>query len=563
MNLKTKENETRLFLFIILSCTVAVLIFISGKGFNWGDEGLYAVMSNPQQQIRFTPVNCDVFFKILYKYSNYTFDIRGLRLLRIALTFAGSFFLFLGTDQLARRIRPESYNRQTYFLFVILIGFLSGYTFTIQTPGYNEFSLLGIQVFFGSILTLMLKEKLNVFELLIFIVFTCFGFLLIYISKPTGIPFIIAFCGLVLLFDFRLAAIYRMVAVWIAIIAMVVFFPISNDVSISSQYQVYQILRRSGVSHSVYNIFLNLFLGITYLVISFGAGFFLFRFFKRSLYFFYAFVLLVVLLYIFDFTNFYHSYSRIENFYKVYFSSRLNYSITLLFGFCYGGLIREIKQNYDRNFFLLLSIPPVLFLASFFGTDGSFLGFFPKALQFFAISFLVFSIPRKEYAVLLASGFLFVKFMVSFLILNPTNQEPLDKQTYQISYGKDLKSSVYVDSVSYANQSLFTKIVSKYETPFVIGFDRLESYIYLANKRYPGSYLWGDEDLKDYFTFRFNSPDSVILVVKDKQMGKLLPYLKAYNIQAYDSQFIPTSRYMGSQFTFYICNKTDKQKLNP
>lgn len=545
----------------ILCLIILILLIISNKGFDFSDEGLYAIMTNPRQSITFSPINYDIIFKILNEHFKYTFDIQGLRLLRIVFTFIGSVFFFLGVRQIYSKLKLEYITVLDQFLFVIIAGFISSYNLTIQTPGYNEFSLIGVQVFAGSFIVLMMKNKVNVYEHIFFALSVLAGFILLLLTKPTGIPFVIIFSFLLLLKSEKRNKIFWFLSVWLLIVIVVLFFPLADRVSIKNYYNIFRTFSKNSTSHSFHSLFINILKGIIPLLLFFIFGYLYAGyknvFLKKRGHLFITISLLIVIVVLFvDFKRAFALYSTVRNFYSIYFFSRLNYCLSFLFVFFFAFMTKVKNIRYDKSFILIFLIPPVLFFAIYFGADGSLLITFPRAFQFLIISaYLLFPLKKPGKVILILSiGFL-LKFIISFFVLKPYNQEAIVNQKIPFAYGKNHNSIIYLDSLQYKNQKLFHSIISAYNTPYIVGFDILEGYIYLADKVYPGSFLWGDEDLKNYFNIKFNFPESFVLVICRGQEDKLIPYLSKYDFRLYDSKEIVVYSNVVNKFNFYFCKK--------
>ena len=68
-----------------LISVIAILFIFSSRGFDFTDEGLYALLSNPNQENRSITINYDIIFKYLYQYFGITLNLIELRLLRVIL----------------------------------------------------------------------------------------------------------------------------------------------------------------------------------------------------------------------------------------------------------------------------------------------------------------------------------------------------------------------------------------------------------------------------------------------------------------------------------------------
>ena len=55
-----------------LISVIGILIVFSCRGFDFTDEGLYALLSNPNQENTSNIINYDIIFKYLYQYFGIT-----------------------------------------------------------------------------------------------------------------------------------------------------------------------------------------------------------------------------------------------------------------------------------------------------------------------------------------------------------------------------------------------------------------------------------------------------------------------------------------------------------
>lgn len=542
-------------LVLLLISTIYILLYFSNKGFDLTDEGLYAIVTNPEQSITMSAINYDLLFKFIARYLDYSFDIQGLRLLRICMNLIGAGTLFLGVLQFISKTDEDTTGRVSYLIFVILLSFYSSYNFPIQTPGYNELAFFAVQIFAGSFLIIILKGQLSFLEFLVCSVSSAIGFVILYVTKPTGVPFIFAFSALLLLFKLNRISSLRFAVVWTIILILIIYFPLDERVTLDNYFKIFSIINKSSTTHSIFNILFNLIIGFSFLSIAFFCGFYYKNYLNKPRVILVLIVLSIIVI-IADFHRVVLLYSNLKNFYSAYFFTRINYACALAFSASCGFLLNRHHEFNWKSFSLFLLIPLNLFMAIYFGTNDSFLSSFPKAFQFYFIAFfLVFPVSKRNSLYLIISIVLLVKFIIVFFILHPFNQEALYKQNRPLVYGKNSTSKIYLDSITLHNQILFTKAVSARSTKFVVGYQRMEGFIYLSGKVYPGSFLWGEEDLDAYFKYRFNHPDTFILVVDRSEFHKLSTYLNRYQIELYYSVKMLAYRKTKIEFSFYLCKR--------
>lgn len=78
-----------------LSSVIAILIIFSSRGFDFTDEGLFALLSNPKQENNSSLINYDILVRYLYQYFDIILNLIELRLLRVILVILGSFYLII------------------------------------------------------------------------------------------------------------------------------------------------------------------------------------------------------------------------------------------------------------------------------------------------------------------------------------------------------------------------------------------------------------------------------------------------------------------------------------
>ena len=134
----------------LLNKTLATFTFISlllillgiNRGFDFSDEGLYALLAVPEQQNIAGIFNYDLFFKLFFKLTGLEFGIVGLRLLRLTTYVIAAFSLtvFWRNFKAAEQIQLNTY-------FISFLGLIAGYAFLPQSLSYNS-----LTVFWASLL---------------------------------------------------------------------------------------------------------------------------------------------------------------------------------------------------------------------------------------------------------------------------------------------------------------------------------------------------------------------------------------------------------------------------
>lgn len=123
--------------FVFLFISLGFILFGINKGFDWSDEGMYALLAIPEQENQAGIFNYDLFFKLLHQWTGIEFGLIGLRALRL-------FTCFIGAAAMTGFWK--NFNQETSLSFQVfqlsLIGILGSYAFLPQTFSYNSITLL-------------------------------------------------------------------------------------------------------------------------------------------------------------------------------------------------------------------------------------------------------------------------------------------------------------------------------------------------------------------------------------------------------------------------------------
>lgn len=123
--------------FVFLCISLGFILFGINKGFDWSDEGMYALLAIPEQENQAGIFNYDLFFKLLHQWTGIEFGLIGLRALRL-------FTCFMGAAALTGFWK--NFNQETSLSFQVfqlsLVGILASYAFLPQTFSYNSITLL-------------------------------------------------------------------------------------------------------------------------------------------------------------------------------------------------------------------------------------------------------------------------------------------------------------------------------------------------------------------------------------------------------------------------------------
>ncbi len=314
-------------------------------------------------------------------------------------------------------------------------------------------------------------------------------------------------------------------------------------------------MRESSTSHSFSNLFKNLRNGSLVLLITFFLGYFNLQIKKISIYLKLVFILIIGAAITYDCYQFITNNQRVLNLFAYYITVKINYIISIALAFYYGIKMSSISRDDRLINIFLFSLSVLLCLSIYFGTDNYLMYIFPKAFVFFILALIpIYKDKIKPFHYFLILLLLF-KFFFNLIFFNFYLRKSMFSQTHLLKYGRSNSSKIYVDDIFLKNQLVFNKQINKYSEKFVLGLDRLETYIYLSGKVYPGSILWADEDLQDFFNYRFSRPKSFILVIRGGQFDKLKSYLQDYSISLYAKELMTMYAGTDVDFNFYYCIK--------
>ncbi|WP_425639488.1 hypothetical protein ACPUEN_07575 [Algoriphagus yeomjeoni] len=141
----------------LTSLSLLLILLGINRGFDFSDEGLYALLAVPNQENLAGVFNYDLLFKLFYKFTGIEFGLIGLRLLRLFLYFlaAGALTFFWGNLTGTKKFSVN------HFLIVAL-GLFAGYGFLPQTLSYNSLAV----VFTCFWLAVISTQKNNVLQYL-------------------------------------------------------------------------------------------------------------------------------------------------------------------------------------------------------------------------------------------------------------------------------------------------------------------------------------------------------------------------------------------------------------
>jgi len=548
-----------------LISVIGILIVFSARGFDFTDEGTYAILSNPNQENKNSLFNYNIIFKYLYQYSEITLNLIELRIIRLILVLLGSFYLLIPVYQLNKKSIEKIISPRLFFIIGLLLGFWSYAPLFFQTPNYYSFHFLGIQLFIGSLLffhTTLISNQ--IIRTLLFSSICILGFILCWLSKISGIPVLV----IILISQYFikskksfLAHLFFFILFTLIFTAFINFHP--EFFKNLFQNIINELFQKSS-SHSLDNQIKNLFINFILTLSAFLTGIF----YRAKSYNLDRKIKIVLLLSILVFTiffiyfDFYNSkiknYNYVPDFFIKYLIVRSSIIILLLLTFFTGF-------SFDSSLINRKFIPILIFnlgiLAFVIGTNHILLFQSISSIQFLILSWFFLESERIQKNIVL--GFIPITLIIFFCFIFfdniPNRQGKLLNATNKYYYGKNKNDYIFLDKESFLIQNKVKSIIERDSINFILGYDRLLGFIYLSGYSYtsPGSFLYG-EDIDIYFRKKFTNPNSMQLMLNgEKAKEAMFPYLRNYTLILTDSinVYLPHRYKNITQFYFYKCNR--------
>jgi hypothetical protein len=550
---------------ISLISVIGILIVFSDRGFDFTDEGTYALLSNPNQENRNSLFNYDIIFKYLYQYFGITLNLIELRLLRVILVLLGSFYLIIPVYLLNKESIIKIISPRLFFIIGLLLGFWSYAPLFLQTPNYYSFHFLGIQLFIGSLLFFHTTFNSNqIIRTLLFSSISFLGFILCWLSKISGIPVLIFIFILQYFIKSEKPIVWHLLLFILFTLNFIAFISFHPELFKNLFQNIINELFQKSSSHSLDNQIKNLLLNFILTLSAFLSGIF----YRAKLYFIKRKTILVLLASLLLFAMYFiyldFNNSKIKNynyqpdFFIKYLIVRSSISMLLLLSFFTGF-------SFDSNLFNKKFIPILILnlgiLAFVIGTNHILLFQSISSIQFLILSWFYLDSRRiqKNIAISFIPITLFIFFCFIFYTNIANRQNKLINATHKYYYGKKKNDYIFLDKESFLIQRKIKSIIEKDSINYILGYDRLLGFIYLSGYSYtsPGSYLYG-EDIDIYFRKKFTYPKSMQLILNgDKSKKAMFPYLKNYTLILKDSIYVylPHRYKEKTQFYFYKCNR--------
>lgn len=507
---------------------------VANRGFEFADEGLYALLSKPLQENQFRATNYDIIYKYADKWFGFSFDLQSLRMVRIAFNILGSICLFIGLNYLINDLSKKDSSKLDLLLFVIICGFCNYLPGTIQTPGYNAFHLFGIQLFAGGLLYLVFNKKASILGIIACSFLLGLGFFFCWLTKPTGTPIIVfAAAGLFYFFkeNYRPKVIFICLAVnMIMVICFFSFSQFAERVSPFKYKEIFSVMNNNFSTHSMSILLKRISIDVILFSLSIGSGAlaaFSLKQEKRSILYMMIFLFLSVLAV--DVIRCYYSYSPVIPFYQLYIKSRIFVFFVLFITCVWGYFFFQLKEN-KKEVILMGSFFFVLTISYVFGSNSNNILLTIACLQFlwFAVWITLPKRHEQRYFTIIAIV-LIATIWQGYFIKYSTSQQNVFDQKYKYVYGDQNQSVIYLDYTSFQNQNKLDEALSDIKTKYIVAYTRMPGNIYLAGKYSPGSFLWGEEDLNIYFKKRFTYPKQFVLLLEENK-PEVLNKLKRYRL---------------------------------
>lgn len=550
-----------LVLLVILAVIISILIYISNKGFDFTDEGLYMLFASPNQDNLFRVINYDILYKYLYQLTGFSSNIQESRLSRVILNILGSFSLYFGLCAYSVRTGFKKNCGIDFFLFIIISGFWNYVPDILPSTSYNTLNFFAIQIFLGGLFLIIFSGNKSLLFALFYSILVVAGLFITWITKPTSFPGLILILSL-MLYNYRSLITRRIFFVMLLSLTLptLAFFNFSDYASRVTPNMYWQVLTKVDVnsSHDPFKLFSRILgeglLFITFL--SFGVGL---AYLKKLRKFFIIklWIIFFIGLVALDFSTSYFKHKEIEHFFRAYFVFRFWVFLPLFLAFLLGYFAKHRGRKMDFK----ASLPYLIFLLAIFsyvfGSNLSNLYLSTACLQFLLIM-LWMILPNtnpRVYFSLSSLAFLFIFYVVG-LTEKLYRQESIWEQKFSYLYGPDLSNQVFLDFNSYHDQVSIDKIISKYPSPYIVGYTRMNGHIFLAGKVTPGSVLWGEEDIQLYFKKRFTHPENFILLLENKSSEQFIfNFIRNYSIKPIGKVGLKSTFRNGSVLQIYYCKK--------
>lgn len=178
------------FLAIILFCTLASIIWASGRSFGLSDEGLYLLAARYPEEIRENVSATYLYTGFIFRLANY--DVAMFRIFGLALIVLSACVFWCGyckfTSSYLKSVAEIRYFRLLSFCFIQTGGLLY-YQWSLATPSYYTLTSVAVNAFSGALLFGLGAQASRTGWRLAFLSFLLAGLLIgfaAFVKFPTG-----------------------------------------------------------------------------------------------------------------------------------------------------------------------------------------------------------------------------------------------------------------------------------------------------------------------------------------------------------------------------------------
>lgn len=459
---------------VVFIIQLILLIYAIPRGFDFSDEGYYALIADPYQQHRGSPIQMNLFFKLFHEITGVSIGLIDLRVLRLMLYILASIYLI----KIIKAVYFKTLEIHHYLFAWTTI--VIGYSFLPQSLSYNHLtSAISIFLVFHGIRRYYLKqiEVQNSWKISLLLSF------LIYIKPTTALLFSVFYLLLELLTDRKrlLLSVFKPLFVF-GLLEMIFYWVVGENFYLNVLKQESVLLNRT--SYQLISILKTLVVGCMWSILLVLSGFLIWKG-KNSigvskLFFF----LPGVLMFLFILTQI----------------SITDESVFIIVGVLLLGIGFFLKQTFHsierKQWYLLV----LFFILPFMLHAGSNVYFLRQLNQYawaWGLLLLIF-IPESQFkkiTLIFVSIFTLITF--DGLIYRPFGQSSLWNQTIQWEYQEQTKS-ILISRPIFQELGILKKIIAEnnVQPNELIAFFRIPGYLYLLDFQMPRiSNLWEDSQL--------------------------------------------------------------------
>ncbi|MDO9551788.1 hypothetical protein [Rhodonellum sp.] len=511
----------------LLGIYVAIILFGLDKGFDFSDEGMYLMLTDPHQPNQYGLLNYDLFFKLFYRFTGFQFGIVQLRILRLVLYFMAAGFVF----RFWLALFPDDWQKGTGMQIVplILISLFGGYAFLPQSLSYNSLTVVLTCFLFGVYGTAYWKGKSSLITMLFTGTFLAFLF---YIKITVFFGFLVLILGFDLFAKKRI--IISLLLLLLPLVIMEAIFGLvlgkSGLLSMIEGFQFSQL--RDG--YGLFHVLKSVLVGIFWSGLIFGSGLLGALFFQsnnRRIKTAFAFCSLSIAF----FCIYWITITEESTFYLLF---------GILFAMGFLTMNKSTKASRPKIKFLLL----VLFFLPFvlhFGSNVYFMRLGVHYLFLWILWIMVWLKVNGEFHQLriavLAICISFLPFVLDGLWWRPFGLEPIFHQTERFVYQG--KKVIFLDREQILFLQNLEGILEKLqaENLQVLPLYSIPGPLYLLNRQIPKTPgIWSPSHFEAYFAkdlnakvILFNGLDSLPYAVQQNYLRYEHPEKPLIGVEIY------------------------------